>query len=169
LAEVWVRRRLGRVAAKAAAAFGAGATPLASRQAGRAIAMAVARAAGEGRSWLEPVWGRTARSPGGPDAGAAPRELAAFFRDAQEAGEVRADVAAEELAELLWAGIEARIRAWLTAPAASRGSADPGGPAGGEDLVASLRRAVDVVMDGSRKRHERVRASAATRPVPPAG
>jgi AcrR family transcriptional regulator len=155
LAEIWARQRLGRVLAEAAAGSGRGA----SRRTGRAMARAVAEAAVGGRGWLEPVWGPCGRGAPRPAIRPAPDALVDLFRTAQEAGDVRADVAAEELAELLWLAIEGRIRTWL---------ADDPGASDAEALAAPVRRAAEVVLDGCQKRHERVRAPAATRAVAPA-
>lgn len=159
LVEIWGRRRLcGALAAalpSAAAARGA-------RRLGRDVAAAIAGVAEEGRDWLDAVWGGLSLpEPGRSRAGAAalaPRELVARFREAQEAGEIRADLAPDELADLLLSVVEGRLRAWLGGDPAAASAAT---------LEVSVRRAVDVVMDGCRKRHERVRASAAVRPVAP--
>mgnify|MGYP003316413348 CR=1 FL=1 len=76
---------------------------------------------------------------------------------AQAQGEVRRDLAAATLTLLLQGGLAACLAAWLAAP--------EGGA--GESLRKQLSRAADLVLDGFRKRNERVsgpaRASSAPR------
>ncbi|MGH0033962.1 MAG: TetR/AcrR family transcriptional regulator [Myxococcota bacterium] len=156
LVDVWARGRLARAAARAAAQT----AKRPARGLGRAIADAVVEVAGADRAQLESAWGRAPRGGEAAAGPSAPAELVELFRGAQASGEVRADVAPAELAELLWSAVEARVRRWLRGDPAATGA---------EALTAPLRRTVEVVLDGCRKRHERVRAAAATRPLPPPG
>jgi len=152
LAERWARQRLGRAATVGAAGNAPSEGP---RQRGRGIARAVADEAARARADLERVWSRGGRTAPEEGAAAAPGDLVAWLRHAQHAGEVRADIPADELGELVWCVIEGRVRAWLDAAQDDA-----------EALAQSIQRAVAVVLDGCRKRHERVRASADVRPVP---
>ncbi len=181
LADGWVRRRLQGAAGDAVGADdvggpggpgGAGGSSGSAARAGvrqqsRDIAAAVARESLRTRAALGSVWGRSGRTAECPEPPRAPAELVGWLRAAQARDELRSDVPAEEIADLLWAAVEQRIRAWLARPR-------PDGEGAGEgdredvpdDLEGGLRRAIGVVLDGSRKRHERVRAPAATRSRP---
>jgi len=74
---------------------------------------------------------------------------------AQARGEIRADLPAEQLAGLLRAALAQGLAAWL---------ADDQLRA--ESLAPRLQRTVDVMLDGFRKRNERVRAPLAVGPRP---
>ena len=75
------------------------------------------------------------------------------FRAAQARGEIRADLAADELAELLTGTVVCAVASWTARP-----DDDP------EPLGPRLLRALNLFLDGCRKRNERVRAPlAATR------
>lgn len=70
---------------------------------------------------------------------------------AQARGELRNDLPAEQLAALLRATLVDTLATWLCAPP----------PTPPEPLQARLGRAIDLVLDGARKRNERVRPGAA--------
>ncbi len=73
------------------------------------------------------------------------------FRDGQTRGEIRADIQAEELAELFTGIALCELAAWVARP-----DDDP------EPLGPRLLRGLNLLLDGCRKRNERVRAPAAT-------
>lgn len=115
----------------------------------RRLAEACARAEG----LAESAWARgrihlAARAAG-------PRtDLAAALAAACDAGELRRDVAIEDLAEQLIVSVAAALSS-----ARASGEAPP---------AARALSAVDLVLDGARRRHERVRLSARTA-APPSG
>lgn len=88
---------------------------------------------------------------------AAPDGAVALLRDARNREELRRDVAAEELAAILVAVVAACISTWLAQRSRDEraGGARSHGP-----LEPRLRCALDLVLDGSRRRHERVRVGA---------
>ena len=86
----------------------------------------------------------------GRDPDAAGHGVRALVVRARERGEIRADIAPDELAELLRAGLCAAVARELTTGA--------GGSV--ERLETILARTADLLLDGFRKRNERVRASA---------
>jgi AcrR family transcriptional regulator len=87
----------------------------------------------------------------------APAGAVALLRDAQHREELRRDLSPEELAGILLAVVAASISAWL----AERKRDEPGRGARVEVALESrLRCALDLVLDGSRRRHERVRVGA---------
>ncbi len=92
-----------------------------------------------------------ARRPNGP--GATPDPLVDLLTLGQRRGELRADVSAEALAASLRAALVAAMARWVATPAESRSPAE-----------AALADAADLVLDGARKRHERVRPNAAAAP-----
>jgi len=71
---------------------------------------------------------------------------AALLVRAQQRGEVRSDLRAAQIAAILVAAIEQSIAEWL------RGDADAG------ELAPRLLAVADLVLDGARKKNERVRA-----------
>jgi AcrR family transcriptional regulator len=84
----------------------------------------------------------------------------ALIASGQTRGEIRGDLPAEQLAGLLHGVLAQGIAAWL---ADASLQADP--------LALRLQRAVDLLLDGFRKRNERVRAplAAGPRPAPSPG
>jgi len=73
---------------------------------------------------------------------------------AQERGELRRDLSAPELGGISYVAIFGSLAAWLLRE-------EPRGP-----LASELRRATDLVLDGSRRRNERVRPSGRAAPPP---
>ncbi|MBW2273486.1 MAG: TetR/AcrR family transcriptional regulator [Deltaproteobacteria bacterium] len=123
----------------------------------------LARRIEEDRELMVAAWSRlrVVATPSGSaaragEAGASP--LVAAFREAQGRGEVRADLPAEQLARLLRAALACSAGEWLCGES---GAADSG------SLDRCLLQSLDLVLDGGRKRHERVRMGAAKgRPAP---
>jgi AcrR family transcriptional regulator len=105
------------------------------------------------RAVLGPVWERVRL----PSSGSRPSARAALvvevLRRAQERQEIRGDLPAGVLGELLLAAIERTLGAWLARP---ERPAEPFA----EALAARLQATADLVLDGARKRNERVRAAA---------
>lgn len=89
---------------------------------------------------LEPS---TPTSPGGPT-GPGPRTL---IEQAQARGDVRSDLPPEQIADLLHAALAQGVAAWLAGETRPR-----------EALAPRLLRTADLLVDGLRKRNERVRA-----------
>jgi AcrR family transcriptional regulator len=89
----------------------------------------------------------------------APDSAIPLIEAAQQRGELRRDVGAAELARL-FAGVAAlTIATFLDV-------SDPGAEETSDRLAVRLREALDLVLDGARRRHERVRpGDAATGPV----
>ena len=120
------------------------------RGAARLLASRVAPEA----SFLSGAWHRVRQN-----AASSPPELVLLLAQAQTRGELRGDVPAAQLGDLLVAGLLVALGSWL--------GVEPRDPA---ELRRRLQGAVDVVLDGSRKRNERVRAPAsAPAPTPTAG
>ena len=115
------------------------------RSVGRGAARALAAQLVPDADFLAGAWHRVRQN-----AANAPPELVALLAQGQARGELRRDVAASQLSDLVVAGLLAAVRAWLVSA-----------PRDPRELSARLRVAVDVVLDGSRKRNERVRAPAA--------
>ena len=148
----WAHRSLAAAFAEGADARGAGSLRGRLRPALRAYAEELAREAHASprASWVRDVW-RVARLQVRRDApGAAAAPYTALERalcDAQTAGELRDDVSAPALASALQASAAAAVLRAL------EDGAD------GRSLAAELLCAVDLVLDGARKRNERVRPS----------
>lgn len=120
------------------------------RGAARLLASRVAPEA----SFLSGAWHRVRQN-----AANSPPELVLLLAQAQTRGELRGDVPAAQLGDLLVAGLLVALGSWL--------GVEPRDPA---ELRRRLQGAVDVILDGSRKRNERVRAPAsAPAPTPTAG
>jgi hypothetical protein len=66
----------------------------------------------------------------------------------QAAGQLRRDLSARQLGEILYASLFAAVGSWLAR----------GAPA--QSLHSELRRVADLVLDGARRRNERVRPAA---------
>lgn len=94
------------------------------------------------------AWGRL--RVGAPERAAPWR---AALGEAQQRGELRADLPADELAAVLAAAVDTAVAGW-----AARGAAAA--------LAPRLQRAADLVLDGGRKRHERVRAPSPSHAAP---
>lgn len=86
--------------------------------------------------------------------GRTPEAAARIVKAGQDAGQLRRDLSARQLGGILYVTICGTIADWLARD-------EPRGP-----LALELRRATDVVVDGSRRRNERVRATASATPVP---
>jgi AcrR family transcriptional regulator len=116
----------------------------------RATALALARRMAPERGWLAAAWASL------PQAAAPPSQLIELVEVAQREGELRADLSARSIAVIAAAAAQCAIGDWLSS----------GGPAASpSDLATTLRGALDLVLDGARKRHERVQVRSA---VPPA-
>jgi len=149
----WACDALERAFADVAASAGSSLRPVV-----RGLARRLAAHVEEDRVFAAAAWGRVRlASLPVPAAALAPIERA------QAEGELRRDVAAAELARLLVACAAATIARWLEEHAGDAA------PAPDEPLEQRLRPALDLVLDGARRRHERVRpaARAAARPPPP--
>jgi hypothetical protein len=99
------------------------------------------------REFLAVAFARARLDPGPPE------PLTRLFAEAQERGEVRGDLPAAQLAQLATGIALTTVAAWLVAP-------DP------PPLAPRLRAGLELLLDGSRKRCERVPAPAARRPAP---
>ncbi|MEE2665205.1 MAG: helix-turn-helix domain-containing protein [Myxococcota bacterium] len=110
----------------------------------------LARVAANAEGLAAAAWqrGRLQRAAG---AAAARSDLAALLAASRDAGELRRDIEPVELAELLVASVGLAI-------AVALGSGDP-------RPEARALRAADLVLDGARRRHERVRLG--SQPAPP--
>jgi AcrR family transcriptional regulator len=85
-----------------------------------------------------PLRGRSQPAPGG--------RACRLLEQAQVQGEVRADLRPVEMADLLLAGLQRALARWIADPESSAG----------HSLESSLVRAADALLDGFRKRNERV-------------
>ena len=110
----------------------------------------LARKLAEGGTTTAGVWERARPPRHGSDPDVTGLLAEAFARAAQT-DEVRADVSPERLAQTLLAA--------LVAAGAAATAAHEARPA---DLEEPLRQAAELVLDGARKRHERVRVRART-------
>lgn len=155
LAEGWVRGEVvgSLVAAATESRDRGGSLRAAIRGACRSVAAASA---------LEPAlrheaWREAGRAVGLPEVDLRP--LAEGLREEQKRERVRADLRCEDLADMLIEAIEGGLIAGL------RGA----GEASGAELEAALsqriRERVDLVLDGARKRNERVHVPSANRPT----
>ena len=117
------------------------------RPALRSVCALLARAIEEDREFAGRAWSR-ARIPV-----SAPTILLEWLELAQHAGAVRRDLSPRQTGEILYASICGTIASWLAR------DAPPG------SLGAELRRTVDVLVDGLRRRNERVRPNASA-PAP---
>jgi AcrR family transcriptional regulator len=91
------------------------------------------------RDFAARAWVRARLSGSSPDA------AAAILKAGQEAGELRRDLSARQLGGIFYASLCGTVAAWLARD-------EPRGP-----LAADLRRASDLILDGARRRTERVR------------
>ncbi len=109
------------------------------------------------RAFLSEVWPRLRMNPPTSTAPPLTVEVVERFRAAQTRGEIRADVPPEQLAELLVGVVQHTVAGWLGSMGEQR-----------ESLITRLLRAVDLLLDGCRKRNERVRARGVARSIGPA-
>ncbi len=101
------------------------------------------------RDFAARAWVR-ARLPAG-----SPEVAARLAKAAQDAGQLRRDLSARQLGGILYVSICGTIADWLSRD-------EPRGP-----LASELRRATDLVLDGARRRNERVRPTSRATPAPP--
>jgi AcrR family transcriptional regulator len=165
LAEAWVRGEVERMLSEAISETGGRDRSL--RSAIRSGCRRVASLSSEEpRSRFE-AWRETGRAAGG--GGSDRSALVAGLRNEQVRERVRGDLSAEELAGMLLDAIEGGLIAGLRKQV--DGHADGLDESGIEaELSACIQRRVDLVLDGARKRNERVSASGlagrVTRPAP---
>jgi AcrR family transcriptional regulator len=148
----WLRDRVADAVAEAARS-----RPDALRSVARGVARILAGQFAGDADFLSGAWHRVRQN-----AGSAPPQLVGLLERAQARGELRGDLAALQLGDLLVAGLLVSVGSWL--------ALDPRDPS---ELPRRLQGAVDLVIDGGRKRNERVRAPAPGRarsaPRPTAG
>ena len=101
------------------------------------------------REFAARVWAR-AKLPLGPPGG-----VVRIFEAGQAAGELRRDLGARQLGGIFYAAVCGTLADWL-AREEPRGS-----------LASDLRGATDLVLDGCRRRNERVKATFGTTPAVP--
>jgi AcrR family transcriptional regulator len=120
------------------------------RPALRSLCAGLAREVESDRTFAARAWVR-ARMPSGP-----PEPAIRMLEASQAEGTLRRDLSARQMGDILYASICATIGSWL-------GRQAPEG-----SLAPELRRAADLVLDGARRRNERVRptSAAATAPGP---
>jgi AcrR family transcriptional regulator len=146
LAEAWVRGEIER----ALSGVNGQAGHPALRPALRAACRELARQAGDDRAVRLEAWREAGRARPGT-LGERHPTVRAFSRE-QGRERVRADVSAEALAELLIDAVESGLISGLRSEL----------PEG--DLARAIQGRVDLVLDGARKRNERVAAPAANSP-----
>lgn len=154
----WAHRDLSQHAAAVVEAD-PGSLRRAVRQVDRRLAH---QAAAEPAIWLR-VWSVAPASdpslgrPGGAEPGNEAVGTAELARFGQSRGEVRADQPAEQQGRVLasaWLGALSREARWATAHART---ADPAAPRLDDEAWKRVESAVELVVDGLRKRHERLR------------
>ena len=114
----------------------------------RTLCDALAAAVEADREFAARAWVRARLPASCPESGVR------MVETAQERGELRRDLSAPQLGGIIYVAIFGALAAWL-----SRN--EPRGP-----LAPELRRAADLVLDGSRRRNERVRLSGRAAPPP---
>lgn len=114
------------------------------RPALRSVCVLLARAVEDDREFAARAWAR-ARLPL-----AAPAVLVEWLEQGQQGGVLRRDLSPRQMGEILYVSVCGTIASWLVRE----------GPPG--SLAPELRRAVDLVVDGGRRRNERVRPAATT-------
>jgi AcrR family transcriptional regulator len=170
LLDAWLEDRLANAFADLATHGEAGRAGI--RRCIRELARDAARAEGLGAA----AWRRAnlaAAIRGAIERGGLPTALAA----ARDAGELRRDLEPSELAELLLGAAALAISTGSLGPvdpARSRDPSEAADPAGAQDPAATSEaralRAADLVLDGARRRHERVRLGrGGARPAPVRG
>ena len=128
---------------------GAGDAARGARPALRRVCAELAARVEEDRDFCARAWPRV-RVAG---AGTVP-EVSALLAAGQQSGQLRRDLSARQLADVLYASLCGSVAGWLEREA----------PAG--SLAAELRRTADLVLDGARRRNERVRPSRAVTAAP---
>lgn len=108
------------------------------RSLARAAARLLAEQCGGDAEFLSQVWHRVRQS-----AGTASPRVRELIAAGQARGDLRGDLPAQQVADLLIAGMLGAVTAWLAEPASG-------------ELRPRLQSVVDLVLDGSRKRNERV-------------
>jgi AcrR family transcriptional regulator len=103
------------------------------------------------RALMALAWSRLRVVPPASGAAVGAGTIARALREGQERGEIRGDLPAEQLAQILRGALASSAGAWLCGGSGS-GDAEP--------LADRLLRCLDLILDGSRKRHERVRLAA---------
>ena len=109
----------------------------------RAVCVDLAARIEVDRAFAARAWERARLTAPGP-----PGALIALLEAGQSGGQLRRDLSSRQLGEILYAAIVRTIASWLERAA----------PAG--SLAPELRRSVDLVLDGARRRNERVRPGA---------
>lgn len=133
----WAQDRVREAFDEAAGPGGRGLRP-----AVREVCRTLAERIEDDRSFAARAWARARLG-----AGEVPAELVSLLEAAQQAGQIRRDLSARQLGEILYGSIRSSICSWL----------DHDAPAG--SLASELRRTADLVLDGARRRNERVRPS----------
>jgi AcrR family transcriptional regulator len=132
------------------------------RPAIRRFARALAAEVERDRTFAAFVWPRVRLGQLPVPASAVP-----LIEGAQVQGELRRDVPAAELGRLLVGAAASTIARWLEEQVAPSGGKRPPVPVLHEaSLEARLRLSLDLILDGARRRHERVASSAAARLAP---
>lgn len=161
LAEGWVRGEIAEaLSASLAADASSSAGPRNLRVVLRSVGAGLAKAGSAEPTRRLEAWREVDRVRREPP----PPALSTAIRGAQERGQLRADRGAEVLAEMLLDAIEGALIEGLTS--FGDGEAPPDVEAG---LRQRLRDRVDLVLDGARKRNERVRLSGGLGPEAPGG
>lgn len=125
----------------------------------REVIRGVAERVGGDDALQRRAWSCVRMAPRAASRGLAPGRQGArlLVQRARERGEVRGDVPVEQLAELLTSVVCSSVSHWLAQAPETPGR---------EPLELRLRRAVDLLLDGFRKRNERVSGPAAgPRPI----
>ena len=138
----WVYDRLVDDLSRAAASSSGSLRPI-LRSLARSIALPIER----DRDFARCAWARVRLSNFPP-----PETAVSLVAAAQRSGELRRDVPAEELASILLAVTATSVSSWLAEPGRAELRNAPEA-----SLELRLRRALDLVLVGSRRRHERVR------------
>jgi AcrR family transcriptional regulator len=119
------------------------------RPALRALCSDLARAIEDDADFAACAWARATAWSG------VPSPVERLIDAGQAAGQLRRDLSSRQMGGILYGSVCGTIADWLE-------RTPPRGP-----LVAELRRAVDLVLDGSRRRNERVRPTTGPGQVPP--
>lgn len=158
LAGAWVRGEIEDAAAEAARVVVADGRGL--RPSLRAMCRSLARQNAAEPALRLAAWRETRRPRSAPVAG-----LSDALAAEQRRGQLRADRRPDALADLLVDAIEGGLVEGLRAAAEKAAEESRGGDP--ESMLADRMQArIDLVLDGARKRNERVRPAGAPRPVP---
>ena len=117
------------------------------RPAVRGLCASLGRAVEQDADFAALAWSR-AVIPARP-----PEAAERLIRLGQEAGQLRRDLSARQMGGILYAAVHGAVADWLDRE-------PPRGP-----VASELRRAADLVLDGSRRRNERVRPAAGPTPT----